>query len=301
MKKSRIDVGGERQNMEYKNIILEKEISIEGKTRPVARITINRPRALNALNSDVLTEMEHALKEIDAPSYRALIITGAKHVLSDDEIAQAKAKGKEPRPMPAAFIAGADIKNMPTMTEKEGRAFIELGQRVMRAIENLPYPVVAAVDGFALGGGTELAISCDIIYASDRSAFGQPEVNLGIIPGFGGTQRLPRLVNRNIAKELIYTGDHISAAEALRIGLVNKVVAPDRLFAEVDTLVMKFLAKGPLAIRHSKQSIDSGMGRVLADALKIEVESFMQVLDTEDRVEGTKAFIEKRTANFKGK
>lgn len=287
--------------MDFKLIILETEIEIAGERRPIARLTLNRPQAMNALNAEVLGELEQALDALARSPARALIVTGAEHVLTPAEIQAAQAKGKTPKPMPRAFIAGADIKRMPTMTVAEGQAFIELGQRVMAKLEALPFPVIAAVDGFALGGGTELAISCDIIYASERATFGQPEVNLGIIPGFGGTQRLARLVNRNLAKELIYTGDHIGAAEALRIGLANKVLPPDRLMPAVEELALKILAKGPLAISASKRAIDRGLDRPLPEALRIEVEEFVRVLDSADRVEGTTAFIEKRPARFTGR
>ncbi len=193
--------------MEYKYLILEK-------TERTGKLTINRPGQLNALNVDVLKEIECALYEIkeDSQIY-VLIITGA---------------GEK------AFVAGADITCMKDMTVQQAIEFASLGQRVFNSIENLPIPVIAAVNGFALGGGCELALACDIVIASKNAKFGQPEVNLGVIPGFGGTQRLPRVVSKNKAKEIIFTGDMISADEAKEIGLVNKVVEPEKLREEAE-------------------------------------------------------------------
>jgi enoyl-CoA hydratase len=250
---------------------------------------------------DVLREIEQALRQLADKPPRVLIITGAKHVLSKEDIEKAKAKGKEPKPMPAAFVDGADIKAMPSMNLAQAREFVEQGQRVMQMLEDAPYPVIAAVDGFALGGGTELSISCDIIYASTRSKFGQPEVNLGIIPGFGGTQRLMRLINRNRAKELIYSGEHIGADEAFRMGLANKVLPPDELMPAVEKLALTICSKAPLAIKYSKQACNRGHDRPLPEANLIELECFLASVDTQDRIEGTTAFIEKRTPHFTGK
>ena len=286
--------------MDFTTIILETAITINGQERPVARITINRPKHMNAINMELLAELEQAVDQLAGRDIQAVIITGARHIPSKEEIATARQQGKEPRPRPAAFIAGADIKPMPEMSMDQARQFVELGQRVMQEIEDLPCPVIAAVDGFALGGGTELAMACDIIYASERSTFGQPEVNLGIIPGFGGTQRLTRLVGRNMAKELIYTGGHLPAAEALRIGLVNKVVPADELSTAVEELVLKILGNGPLAIKAAKQAINQGLEQPLPEANRIELDKFLQSFDTHDRIEGTSAFIEKRPAAFSG-
>ena len=223
---------------------------------------------------------------------RVLIITGAK-----DQPVEGK------RPKPAAFVAGADIvlmSKMPVQGGDEAKGFVETGQELMNDLGKLSIPVIAAVDGFALGGGTELAISCDIIYASDRSQFGQPEVKLGLIPGFGGTQRLARLIGKNMAKELIYTGDIIDAARAKEIGLVNKVTTPETLMDEVMGLAKRIIACAPLAVGASKKAIDDGFNKELDAGNRIELENFYASFNTHDRVEGTNAFVEKRKPEFKG-
>ncbi|RJO69425.1 MAG: crotonase [Myxococcales bacterium] len=273
--------------MAYENILFEKKGEI-------AVITVNRPKALNALNLATLSEMRDAIKIVEADkALRVLIVTGA-----EDKPAEGK------KPMPRAFVAGADIvlmSTIPAADKKTPRDFVELGQEVMRRLEKLPIPVIAAVDGFALGGGTELALACDIIYASDRAKFGQPEVKLGLIPGFGGTQRLPRLVGRNLAKELIYTGDIIDVQRAREIGLVNAVFPPEALMENVMGLAQRIIACAPLAVVDSKRAINEGYHKELDEGSRIEVDCFMNSFTTEDRVEGTKAFVEKRKPSFRGK
>ncbi len=272
--------------MDFSNILFE----IKGR---VAFLTVNRPKALNALNLDVLLEMQEAIGLVEEEEdLRVLIITGAK---------DRPAEGKKPKP--AAFVAGADIVLMSQIDVDDSRTpseFAQAGQTVMRMLENLPIPVIAAVDGFALGGGTELAISCDIIYASTRAQFGQPEVKLGLIPGFGGTQRLPRLIGRNLAKELIYTGDIIDVNRAKEIGLVNHVCEPEELMDQVTALAERIIAAAPLAVGASKFAINEGYHKELDYGNLIEMDYFMDSFCTEDRLEGTRAFVEKRKANFRG-
>lgn len=273
--------------MDYKNILFNID-------NEIATLTINRPKALNALNNDVLLEMKDAITQIENDeSIRVLIITGAKDT---------PAEGK--RPMPAAFVAGADIIMMAKipLEDKETPAdFARTGQNVMHQLENLRIPVIAAVDGFALGGGSELALSCDIIYASERAIFGLPEVTLGLIPGFGGTQRLPRLVGRNLAKELIYTGDKIDANRAKEIGLVNQVFPAEELMDKVMGLAKRIIACAPLAVNASKQAVNQGYHKELDKGCEVEVDSFLGAFCSEDRIEGTNAFVQKRKAEFKGK
>ncbi len=273
------------------------EYTREGK---IGIITMNNP-PMNTLSTTVLEEMNRVLDKIEAEEdLYAVIITG---------------EGR-------AFVAGADISEMMEMDHPEATAFAKKGQGVFDRIQALPVPVIAAVNGFALGGGTELAISCDIRIASKAAKFGQPEVNLGVIPGFGGTQRLARLIGPGKAKELIFTGDIISADEALKIGLVQHIVEgfkkdesgnpvlnekgkPVQDNEPVVDLAMKMALKicekGPIAVRLSKISIDLGSDTTLAEGLKIEAENFALLFETEDQKEGMKAFIEKREASFKEK
>lgn len=260
--------------MEYKFIILEKKDH-------VAKITINRPQQLNALNVDVLKELECAVYEVkEDRNIYVLIITGA---------------GEK------AFVAGADITYMKDMTPQQAVEFASLGQRVFNTIENLPIPVIAVVNGYALGGGCELALACDIVIASSRAKFGQPEVNLGVIPGFGGTQRLPRIVSKNKAKELIFTGDMISADEAKSIGLVNKVVEPEKIMEEAETMAKKIISRGPVAVKYAKRAINYGIEAGLYPGLELEKTLFANLFVTEDQKEGMNAFVEKRQPLFKGK
>ena len=262
--------------MTYQNIILEHVEA--GK---IAVLTVNRPQALNALNAATLDELANVLARVAAdPEVRVLLITGA---------------GEK------AFIAGADITAMQGMSALEAQAFSEKGQRVMQAIEALPIPVIALVNGYALGGGCELAMSCDWIIAAERAVFGQPEVNLGIPPGFGGTQRLSRLVGRSLALELVITGRQIKADEALRIGLVNEVVPPEQLTGKGLAMARLIAAKAPVAVRVSKQAVQRGLDLDLANGCVLETSLFAFAFGTADRQEGMTAFVEKRAPNFEGK
>jgi enoyl-CoA hydratase len=253
------------------------EITQDGQ---VSTLTINRPDKLNALSMEVLGDLRSAIATIGATDeVRAAIITGA---------------GK-------AFVAGADIAAMKNMTDREGRDFGALGHSVFDAIEKLRFPVIAAVNGFALGGGCELALACDFIYASSKARFGQPEVGLGIIPGFGGTQRLPRRVGPAMARELIYTGKMIGADEALRIGLANAVFAPEELLASAQKAAADIATKGPIAVATAKRLIARGIEKPLLDANALEQDAFGACFGTADQTEGMTAFLEKRAADFKGR
>jgi enoyl-CoA hydratase len=260
--------------MAYENIILEKEDRL-------AILYINRPKALNALNNDTLVELKSAITEIKEDSgIDVLIITGAGD---------------------KSFVAGADIAYMQPLSAVEGRAFGALGQEVFRMIEAMEKPVIAAVNGFALGGGCELAMCCDFRVASFRAKFGQPEVGLGITPGFGGTQRLPRLVGPGMAKQLLYTADVIDANEALRIGLVNHVVPPEELMEFVKGIAKRIISKAQVAVRFCKAAANEGMQTDIDRGMTIEADVFGLCFATEDQKEGMTAFIEKRKPAFVGK
>jgi len=247
---------------------------------PISTLTIQRPSVLNALNVEVLVAIKRAVDEVRAKAdARVLIVTGA---------------GEK------AFVAGADIAAMKGISLQEARAFASKGHAAMDAISSLPIPAIAAVNGFALGGGCELALACDFIYASERARFGLPEVGLGLIPGFGGTQRLARRVSVGIARELIYTGNIIDAAEALRIGLVNRLYAPDQLLAETKKTALQIAAKAPFSIRQTKRVIGEGLDNTLRDGNEIELEAFVETFKTADKEEGVGAFLEKRTPAFRG-
>ncbi len=247
----------------------------------IATITIAREKALNALNRHTLNELTWALREADGDArVRAVILTGAGD---------------------KAFVAGADISEMVEQGATEARGFAQAGRAVGDVLENLSKPVIAAVNGFALGGGTELALACDFIYASDRAKFGQPEVNLGVIPGFGGTQRLPRRVGLARATELILTGDIIGADEALRIGLVNKVVPAAELLAEAKKCAEKIASKGPLAVAYARRALRKSVELTLSAGNDLEGELFALLFATQDQKEGMKAFLAKRPAKFEGK
>ncbi|MBM4372057.1 MAG: enoyl-CoA hydratase/isomerase family protein [Deltaproteobacteria bacterium] len=248
---------------------------------PAGIITINRPKALNALNPQVLDQLEACLRQAASdPAVAGVIITGAG--------------GK-------AFVAGADIGTMAHMAPEEGLAFAEKGLAVLALIENIPKPVLAAVDGYALGGGCELALACDMIYASEGSSFGQPEVNLGIIPGFGGTQRLARLVGRNLAKEICFSGNMYTAQRAKEMGLVQEVLPKEGLLPHCLQLVRTIAKKGPLAVAQAKRAINQGVDLSLSAGLWVEKLAFMSLFGSKDQVEGMTAFIEKRKPEFRGR
>ncbi|MBX7148196.1 enoyl-CoA hydratase/isomerase family protein [bacterium] len=247
----------------------------------IATVQVNRPKALNAINRQVLIDLGNAFKQLEGDSnVKGIILTG-----NGDK----------------AFVAGADIVSMQNMTVLEATEFGKLGHDTMKTIENCGKPVVAAVNGFALGGGLELALSCDFIYASSTAKLGLPEVNLGIFPGFGGTQRLSRLIGKNRAKELVYTAKIISAEEGLNIGIVNKVSAPETLLADVKATLSTILTKGLVAIRLAKKVMNEGTDLDLASGLAMEENTFPLTFSTDDKKEGVAAFIEKRKANFTGK
>ncbi|MEA5002078.1 MAG: enoyl-CoA hydratase-related protein [Christensenella sp.] len=245
----------------------------------IGYLTINRPRAMNALNTETL-------KEIGAV---------ADMVAADEEVKVLIVRGAGGR----AFVAGADISEMQDMDDKEGREISEFAQSVFSKIKNLPQVVIAAVNGYALGGGNELAMACDIRLASSRAKFGQPEVNLGIMPGFGGTQRLPRIVGKGLAKEIIFSTDMISAEEAYRIGLVNKVVAPEALMRTARDLAMKIMSKGMYGVRQAKQAINEGVELDIDAGLCKEADGWTACFTTHDQKEGMEAFVEKRKPTFK--
>lgn len=241
---------------------------------------MNRPKALNALNSEVLDELDKCLDEIKANNdLRVLIITG---------------EGR-------SFIAGADIKEMSDLGGLEAKAFGNKGLSVFRKIETLPIPVIAAVNGFALGGGCELAMSCDIRIASNKALFGQPEVGLGLIPGFGGTQRLQRLVGQGWAKYLIYSAENIKADKALEIGLVQDVVEVEELEERVNTLAETIAKQAPIAVKLAKEAINQGAQVDIDQSMRIEENAFGLVFTTEDKNIGTQAFINKEKAEFQNK
>lgn len=246
----------------------------------IGYVTINRPKALNALNMDVLNDLYAAFTEIEADaSVKAVIVTG---------------EGK-------AFVAGADIAQMSQLNALEGREMMIMGHKVMNLIEAIEKPVIAAVNGFALGGGCELAMACDIRIASEKAKFAQPEVGLGIIPGFGGTQRLARLVGKGMAKYMIMTAEMISASEAHRIGLVEKVAAPEDLMAEAVRVAETIASKAPIAIATAKSAINNGYDMDMKSASKFEIETFTAAFGSEDKTEGMAAFLEKRAPEFKNK
>ena len=259
--------------MEYKNIIFQIEDQI-------ATITFNRPEVLNALNEASLKEFSHAVDNVAADEdIRVLILTGAGD---------------------KSFVAGADIKEFLKFNALKAKLFSEMGHGIVNKLQELPIPVIGAVNGFALGGGCEVVIACDFIYASENAMFGLPEINLGIIPGFGGTQRLPRLIGKNRAKEMIFTGKMISAAEAQAMGLVNKVCAQDQLMTEVLNIAKVMVSKGKVSLRAAKQVINTGMDVDLKTGCRIEIDAFAICLASPDAKEGTLAFLEKRAADFKG-
>jgi len=247
----------------------------------ITTITVNRPEKLNALNGTVITELGQAIDAAAAdPSTRGVILTGAG---------------------PKAFVAGADIAELATQSPFESKARSLAGQAVFRRFEALRKPVVAAVNGFCLGGGCELAMACHIRVASESARFGQPEVKLGIGPGYGGTVRLPGVVGRGRALELLLTGEMIDAKEAWRIGLVNRVVPPEQLLPESEALLRKILEQGPLAVATVLEAVDAGSDMTSAEALLLEANHFGLLSSTADMREGMQAFLAKRTPKFEGR
>ena len=241
----------------------------------IAVLTIDRERALNALNSEVLGELDAAIDAIDLDAVRCLIITGA---------------GQK------SFVAGADIGEMSTLSKAEGEAFGKKGNDVFRKIEKLPIPVIAAVNGFALGGGCELSMSCDIRLASENAVFGQPETGLGITPGFGGTQRLARIIPVGKAKEMFYAGTKVKADEALSLGLVNAVYPSEELLPAAEKLAAKIARNAPIAVRASKKAVDEGLQVSIDEAIVIEEKLFGSCFETEDQRNGMAAFLNKEKA-----
>lgn len=257
-----------------------KYIKYEKTEDKIAIVTVNRPEALNALNSMVIGELEETLDMIQKDEYvSAMILTG---------------EGR-------SFVAGADIAEQYPLNIDEGRKWGQRGSALMRRIEKLEIPTIAAVNGFALGGGCEIAMACDIILASDKAKFGQPEVSLGITPGFSGTQRLPRRVGQAMAKELIFSGKMIKADEAERIGLVNHVYTAETLMNEAVEMAKSFIKNAPIAVKYSKACIDRGMQMSIDEGIAVENELFAMCFATKDQKEGMKAFLEKRPASFENK
>lgn len=259
--------------MAWNNLLVEFD-------NEIATVSINRPKALNALDKDTLTELGGAMAELAAnPAVRVVILTGAGD---------------------KAFVAGADIAYMQSLTPMQAREFSRLGQTVFSQIENLPKPVIAAINGFALGGGCEVAMACDIRVASEKAKFGQPEVSLGIMAGFGGTQRLPRLVNPGIAKEMLFTGDIYDAQAALRMGLVGKVVPPEELMDVCKKMAKRIASMGPVGVRLTKEAVNQGLDMDEEKAFSLEADIFALTFATADKDEGLSAFLGKRKAEFKG-
>ena len=259
--------------MNYKNILVEKK-------NGVATITMNRPQVLNALDIETIEELTNAVQELEQDTtIHVAVLTGTDK----------------------AFIAGADIKQMQHMTSLQAKQFATLGHRLLQHIEDSRLPYIAAVNGYALGGGCEVMMACDIILASTTAKIGQPEINLGIHPGFGGTQRLPRLVGATKAKELLLTGDPIDAPEALRIGLVNKVIEPEKLGEETERLAQKIATKSGIQTHCIKTLVNTGVNIDLPSACTLEISMFSSGFSTEDQKEGMAAFLEKRKPRFETK
>jgi len=260
--------------MTFSNIFVEKKNAI-------AYVTVNRPKVLNALNMATMEELRAAFHDIkNDASVRVVILTGA---------------GEK------AFIAGADIGELAQNDAVTAKEYTHRGQSVLNLIENLGKPVIACINGFALGGGCEIAMACTMRLASESAKLGQPEVKLGIIPGYGGTQRLPRLVGKGIAMQLLLTGEMVTAQEAHRIGLVNEVVPAAELTPRAEAIAQKVIANGPLAVQYTMEAVNKGMETPLAEGLYIEAVLFGAACATEDEKEGTTAFLQKRPAQFKGR
>ena len=262
------------KSMNYENILLEKKNSI-------AYVTVNRPKVLNALNMATMQELGVAFQEIKTDAaIRVVILTGAAE---------------------KAFVAGADIGELAKQDAVSGKEYAHKGQAVLDLIENLGKPVIACINGFALGGGCELALACTMRLASDNAKLGQPEVKLGILPGYGGSQRLPRLVGKGLAMQMVLGGEMISAQEACRIGLVNEVTSAAELIPRAEAIAAKIIANAPLAVQYAMEAVNKGMEMTLAEGLFLEATLFGLCCATEDKKEGTAAFLEKRPAAFKGK
>ena len=260
--------------MAYDNLLFEV-------SEQIARITFNRPNVLNALNRKTMDELGDCLKKVRADdAIRVLILTGA---------------GEK------AFIAGADINELSQQTPVNGREFTLYGQEIIHRLETLGKPAIAAINGFALGGGCEVALACTMRIASRNAKLGQPEVKLGIIPGYGGSQRLPRLCGKGVAHELILTGEMITADEALRIGLVNRVVAPAELLATAAAIANKIIANPPVAVTYALEAVERGMEMPQEEGLHLEATLFGLCCATQDMREGTRAFLEKRPPKFEGR
>ncbi len=260
--------------MTFENVLLEKKNSI-------AYVTVNRPKVLNALSLATMEELGVAFQEIKNDStIRVAILTGA---------------GEK------AFVAGADIGELAKQDAVSGKEYAHRGQAVLDLIENLGKPVIACINGFALGGGCELALACTMRLASDNAKLGQPEVKLGIIPGYGGSQRLSRLVGKGLAMQMVLAGEMITAQEAHRIGLVNEVTAAAELIPRAEAIAAKIIANAPLAVQYAMEAVNKGMEMTLAEGLYLEATLFGACCATEDKKEGTAAFLEKRAAGFKGK
>ncbi|MGM0643620.1 MAG: enoyl-CoA hydratase/isomerase family protein [Thermodesulfobacteriota bacterium] len=259
--------------MNFQTLILETD-------NHIATITFNRPKALNAITVEVMEELDQALEQVRKDrEIKVLVLTGAGD---------------------KAFIAGADISALSRMNALSGKTFSRKGQKVLSKLEGLSCPVIAAVNGYALGGGMETALACDFIYASEKAVFGLPEITLGLIPGFGGTQRLTRIVGEKAAKELVFTGKTISAADALNFGIVNKVTAPEELTGEVRKVAAQIASLGKVALRGAKESLNSACHVDLETGMKLENDAFALCLASSDAKEGTGAFLEKRKPEFTG-
>jgi len=260
--------------MPYENLLYEKR---EG----IAYVTVNRPKVLNALNAATMRELGECFAGIAGdPEVRVVILTGA---------------GEK------AFVAGADINELAVLTPLEAQETTLRGQAVLERIENLGKPVIAAINGYALGGGCEIAMACTLRVASENARLGQPEVKLGIVPGYGGTQRLPRLVGAGLALQMVLTGEPINAAEAYRIGLVNQVVPAAELIPTCEALAKKIMANGPVAVRLAQEAVHRGLNMTLSEGMNLEATLFALACATEDSKEGTRAFLEKRPARFAGR
>ena len=260
--------------MEFKNLLVES-------TNGVATVTINSPRTLNALNSEIVAELACAFEELERDTeVKVVVLTGA---------------GEK------AFVAGADIKEMSALNPLQAHSFAAKGQQLMLSLEKMAKPVIAAVNGFALGGGLELALACDFIYASDKAKLGFPEVTLGVMPGFGGTQNLSRLIGPNRANELIFTGKIITAEKALAWGIVNEVFSPEELLPKAKEAAATIAGVGSLGVAYAKDAIANGLNMTKEDGFRYEASLFGVLFATEDQKEGMEAFIDKRKAAFTGK